>query len=127
MTIKVPVRFFLLILLWVFQSLLISSESITVGKSVTFFSKVLNQERNILVYLPPEYNYSKNKYHVMYLLDGEQSFYYTAGIVHFLSNTTHIPKTIVVAIPNKSRIDRNRNLTPSKSSTTLSSGGGNCF
>jgi predicted alpha/beta superfamily hydrolase len=102
-------------------------KSITIGESFNFPSQIMNEERKIQVYLPSGYKQSGDKYHVLYILDGEASFYFASGIVHYLSRACYIPKIIVVAIPNNNRLDRNRNMTPTKLSITPLSGGAGLF
>ena len=44
------------------------SEEIIIGNKITVHSKVLNENRQILIRLPEGYNRSKQKYPVLYLL-----------------------------------------------------------
>ncbi len=82
---------------------------ITIGKKHSIASRVLNEEREYWVSLPEGYD-PKQKYPVVYLVDGEYNFEYTAGILRNLSGVqSKIPKMILVAIPNT---NRNRDLTP---------------
>ena len=46
------------------------NEEIVIGEKVTIKSKVLNEDRNLMVYLPQTYGISGKSYPVMYLLDG---------------------------------------------------------
>ncbi len=88
-----------------------TSNTITIGEKNTVFSKVLNEEREYWVSLPEGYD-SKQKYPVVYLVDGEYNFEYTAGILRNLSGLqAKIPKMILVAIPNT---NRTRDLTPTR-------------
>jgi predicted alpha/beta superfamily hydrolase len=93
------------------------SGDIVIGKIDTLTSTVLNEQRKIWVYVPEsadENLYAKEKYPVVYLLDGDAHFYPTVGMVHQLSTVngnTVSPKMIVVGIPNTNRM---RDLTPSK-------------
>jgi predicted alpha/beta superfamily hydrolase len=50
-------------------------EKIIIGNKVEFHSKVLDEDRKILIRLPEDYNKSKQKYPVLYMLDGELFFY----------------------------------------------------
>src|SRR5882672_3395991 len=83
--------------------------AITIGKKERLFSKVLNEERELWVYLPRSYNQSSDTYPVLYLLDGASHFEHVAALVEYLSNNLRIPQTIVVAIPNTDRV---RDFTP---------------
>ena len=61
----------------------ITSEKIIIGEKITISSEILNESRQILVHLPQDYNYSDNKYPVLYVLDGEYFFYTAIGSVQF--------------------------------------------
>jgi hypothetical protein len=108
----------------------------------TLYSKVLNETRPCLVYLPPSYNshkYLPQKYPVLYLLDGDSHLPWATGVAYFMSagvNWTYsiqIPEMIIVAIPNT---DRGRDFTPTHTMNDYhgkvnpgqaSSGGGDKF
>ncbi len=86
-----------------------NSESITIGKREVIHSKVLNENRGLLIYSPA--NTSQNtspdkRYPVLYLLDGDAHFYSTVGIVQQLSQANGngvLPEMIVVAVENTNR------------------------
>lgn len=83
-----------------------------IGKLFKIDSKILGEERPILVYLPDDYassSASTTSYPVLFLLDGDTHFHHATGIVDFLSNVDRIPRMIVVGIIN---IDRNRDFLP---------------
>jgi len=91
-----------------------SQDSITIGSKHHIFSKILNEERNFWIYLPPDYNNKKftpAKYPVVYLLDAENNFHSFTGIQHSLAKGPYamIPQMIVVGITNT---NRTRDLTP---------------
>lgn len=99
-------------ILYIFIStlLLISTHSLaqdfTIGKYHTFKSEILKQNRTIIVHTPPGYNSSTQRYPVLYLLDGENHFTKTVGILDFLSRTAGnelVPQMIVVAIIHHNR------------------------
>lgn len=77
-------------------------------------SKVLNEERTINVYLPEGYNPNdtKQKYPIIFLLDGSKNedFIHTVGLVQYntFSWVNRMPKCIVVGIAN---VDRRRDFT----------------
>ena len=98
---------------------------ITIGKKDSLFSKTLNEERQLLVYLPETYSPS-HRYPVVYLLDGESLFHFYTGIISHLSDSYVIPEMIVVGIANT---DRTRDLTPTTDTTSNSkpNGGGEAF
>lgn len=95
---------------------------IIIGTIDSIFSKKLNEQREIWVYVPNEFNrfYGKKKYPVVYLLDGSSHFYSVVGLVQqfsMVNGNMVCPEMIVVGIPNT---DRQRDLAPTvpDSSTT---------
>jgi predicted alpha/beta superfamily hydrolase len=98
---------------------------ISIGQKDSIYSKILNESREIWVYLPQNYQ-AGYQYPVVYLLDGESFFHYCTGIISHLSDNSVIPQMIVVAIINT---NRNRDLTPTQDSTsnTKPNGGGEIF
>ena len=85
-------------------------EKIVIGESFTIQSKILNEERPYLIYLPDDYNPNGDPLAVMYLMDGDGHFHHTSGIVQFLKRQGRIPNMMIVAIPNTA--DRTHDLTP---------------
>ncbi|MFC1887217.1 alpha/beta hydrolase-fold protein [Candidatus Cloacimonadota bacterium] len=94
------------------------------GNQITVKSEILDQERQLLIYLPTGYEAATAKYPVLYLLDGGYHFHHTTGIVQFLSGLGLMPQTIVVAIQN---IDRNKDFLPTNNENVPTSGGGADF
>ena len=88
------------------------------------FSKLLNEEREYLVYTPRGYQQSKESFPVMYLFDGRGHFLHVAGIVEFLSRQGRIPAMIIVGVVNT---DRNRDFTPTNEQRIAASGGADRF
>lgn len=88
-------------------------------------SKILKENRSILVSLPKNYN-KDEAYPVLYFLDGEAMTSMAAGQLDYLSRAYLItPQIIIVGIVNK---DRMRDLTPFPDTTVAkTSGGGNKF
>lgn len=88
---------------------------IVIGKIDSVNSTILKEKRKIWVYLPNitgDMQNSRQRYPVLYLLDGEGHFSSVAGMIQQLSQVngnTIVPEMIVVAIPNT---DRTRDLTP---------------
>lgn len=115
-----------------------SDDKIVLGKNHKIYSKILNEERRIMVYVPNSEVgiYSKKRYPVVYLLDGDAHFYSVVGMIQQLSSVngnTICPEMIVVGIPNT---NRTRDLTPTHvdvdlpymdSTATKPSGGGEKF
>ncbi len=86
-------------------------DNIVIGEIVTIQSKVLDEERELLIYKPVGYDQSQEKYPVLYLLDAHLKFHFCTGIVWSLRRYGRIPKMLVVGILNT---DRNRDFTPTK-------------
>lgn len=65
---------------------------VTIGTIDSIQSKILNEQRKILVHVPSSWTAdSKQKYPVLYLLDGADHFYSVAGIVQHLSQGIGTP------------------------------------
>ena len=116
-----------------------TDNKVTIGTIDSIQSKILGEQRKIWVYVPnsgPADIYSKQRYPVIYLLDGDAHFYSVVGMIQQLSQVngnTICPEMIVVGIPNT---DRTRDLTPTHvdadppfmdSAFSKTSGGGEQF
>lgn len=105
-----------------------NSPLVQFGEKYTLHSKILNEDRQYWVSLPPSYkptrNHARQKYPVLFLTDGESQFPWACEVVQFMGDSFQIPELIVVAIPNT---DRDRDLTPTHDSGIASSGGGPLF
>lgn len=110
---------------------------VTIGTIDSIQSKILHEQRKIWVYVPNSGQAgSKQRFPVLYLLDGDAHFYSIVGMVQQLSQVngnTVCPEMIVVGIPNT---DRTRDLTPTHvdaeppfmdSAFSKTSGGGEAF
>ncbi len=99
-----------------------------IGERLSITSDILNEERQLLIHLPANYEQSGAQYPVLYLLDGDGHFHHVTGIVEFLSRINRMPQMIVVALPNT---DRTRDLTPPRMQDTTdtlpTAGGANTF
>jgi len=84
-------------------------EPIVIGKKFQLHSKILNETRSLLVATPEGYDQETDRYSVLYLLDGDENFVQTVGIVHSLMESDRIPPMLVVGIANT---ERTRDLTP---------------
>jgi hypothetical protein len=83
-----------------------ASTPITVGETIRIYSKSLSEEREIRVYLPSSYAHSKQRYPVIYTLDGGSTGPVTASAVRFMTGASEIPQmpeALVVAVPNTDR------------------------
>lgn len=74
-------------------------------------SKILDQDRELIIHLPPKYDKSK-KYPVMFVLDGSSQDGPISHKFDSLSALGLAPETIVVGIPNMSRDNRTFQLVP---------------
>jgi predicted alpha/beta superfamily hydrolase len=117
-----------------------ADNKIVIGTIDSIDSKILHEQRKIWVRVPDSYNsnsvYLKQRYPVVYLLDGDAHFFSVTGMIQQLSSVngnTVFPEMIVVGIPNT---DRTRDLTPSHvaadppfmdSNASKTSGGGGQF
>ena len=84
-------------------------EPISIGERIKLHSELLNEDRTILVSLPPAYEQGRLRCPVVYLLDGDTHFLQTVATTRFLAAGGMSPEMIVVAVMN---IDRNRDFTP---------------
>ena len=91
------------------------ADDVVVGKVTHIRSNVLNEERTLFIATPAGYEDGKDRFPVLYLLDGETHFRYTSGIVEFLAANDRIPEMLVVAIASGSFGQRIRDLTPPSS------------
>jgi predicted alpha/beta superfamily hydrolase len=88
-------------------------------------SKILNEDRSVLVQLPASYGQTYRKFPVVYMLDGHASFLsLMPGMLEHLAWSGHIPEMILVSIQNT---DRTRDLSPTKVAARPTSGGGDNF
>lgn len=77
------------------------------GKRDSLYSAILKEERVIQVVLPDNYQPgSKEKYDVLYLLDGDSNLPATSAIQHFVENESQMPPVIMVAVFNTDRRTR---------------------
>lgn len=91
----------------------------------TISSKVLNEDRTILVKVPNSYARSEIRYPVVYMLDAHWPLNeMMGGLVEQQSWSGMIPEVIVVGIQN---IARQRDLTPTAVEQRRGSGGGRKF
>ena len=91
----------------------ISESDFSIGKVIKIKSQILDETRDLNIYLPLSYSQDSLKtYPVIYLLDGSQDedFIHVSGIVQFgsFSWINMIPESIVVGISN---VDRKRDFT----------------
>jgi len=80
-----------------------------IGTSARIWSRTLQERRQVFIYLPDGYHDKSKRFPVLYLLDAENQFHHSTGIVQFLAAQGRIPELIVIGITNT---DRDRDLTP---------------
>jgi hypothetical protein len=97
---------------------------LTLGHTTTVYSRILEEERTLLVDLPVGYEMTQTRFPVLYLLDGLTHFHHATATVDFLSRNGRIPQMIIVGIPN---VARTRDLTPTAVADRDRSGGGDAF
>ena len=91
-----------------------TNSKITIGVIETIQSKILDEKRDCWVYVPhcdQNEKPSKQRYPVVYLLDGDEHFYSLVGITNHLGKNAICPEMIIVGIVNT---NRTRDLTPSR-------------
>jgi predicted alpha/beta superfamily hydrolase len=76
-----------------------------------FHSAILNQNRELIIYFPRNYDSTK-RYPVMYVLDGSSQGNHISSTFDSLFVADHIPQVIIVAIPNMSAPNRIFQLVP---------------
>jgi hypothetical protein len=102
------------------------ADCVSSGQTVEIPSKNLKQSRSLTISEPEGYENGADAYPVLYLLDSEANFEYTAPIVHYLAENERIPEMIVVAIHSGDTSGRNHDLTtPSQSEIDNRSSPGN--
>ena len=79
--------------------------------NVKLHSKILGQDRDLIIHLPRNYDPGK-KYPVIYVLDGSSQDQHIADKFDSLSSLARVPQTIVVGIPNMSGANRTLQLVP---------------
>jgi len=89
--------------------------------AVTFSSKVLGEDRRILIRTPPGYETNENHYPVLYITDGDSYLGHTSNSVEFLARNGRISELIIVAITHS---DRTHDLTPTRVEAESPTSGG---
>lgn len=111
-------RHALVVFLWAPQILNVQAwaqgqgSPLLIGESVQLQSGTLKESRSLLISKPAGYDDTTDRYPVLYLLDGETHFRFTAAIVDFPALNERIPKMLVVGIASGDIRKRTRDLTP---------------
>ena len=103
-----------LFLLCFFHVSVSASAKLAKTEQITINSKVLGEERELIVYLPAGYESTEDNFAVLYITDGQIQGQHTAGSVDFLSKFDQIPSLIVVGIVNPQGNSRTKDLTLAK-------------
>ncbi|MGW9687021.1 alpha/beta hydrolase [Flagellimonas sp. 2504JD1-5] len=118
----------ILIMVFIFMSsinMYSQGEDIVFGKKYNIASSVLNEQRQIAVFTPEDYQTSNERYQVLYVLDGEWNFHFVSSLVDKLVSSGDIPKMIVIGIANN---NRSKDLTPAGANDNKDRfGGGELF
>ena len=80
-----------------------ADQSIVIGVEKSIHSEVLEEERELRIYLPPDYETTQVAYPVLYVLDGQYNFHHTTGTLATLAEIGVIPHLIVVGIVQSAR------------------------
>ncbi|HEY2580905.1 MAG TPA: alpha/beta hydrolase-fold protein [Mucilaginibacter sp.] len=95
------------------------------GKRDSLQSVILNEKRVIQVVMPRKYKpESKDKYDVLYVLDGDWNTKTMTDVQRFIEDESYMPPTIIVGVLN---VDRDRDLTPTHVNDNKTSGGADKF
>ena len=99
--------------------------AVVLGHRYVLRSELLDEDRELSVYLPNGYASSEERrYPLVVLLDGRMAFTSMASVIHTLSEGSTIPRSIVVGISNTNRW---RDLTPVEGFGIPGTGGGELF
>ena len=110
-----------------------SNNGIQIGLIDTIHSKILNQDRELIIYIPEsakDPNRKRDKYPVVYLLDGSYPFLPFIGMLKQYSemnDTKILPEMIVVGIENIDFNSRLMDFSPTTAGSPEEYGGGNKF
>jgi predicted alpha/beta superfamily hydrolase len=99
----------------------IKTEPINFGYSFKIHSKVLHDDRTIMVALPDDYEKSAKRYPVFYMVDAQWNFKGTSQTIQALSNNNVIPQMIYIAIHTGD--NRNYDLLPTRNDQSKTGGG----
>lgn len=79
------------------------AQPIVHGERFTLSSKILDEDREILVSVPESYAHGNQKYPVLYLTDAQWQFDQTWSTAEFLTRNGIIPEVIVVGVTDPDR------------------------
>lgn len=81
------------------------ADPIPAHDSITLHSKIMNEDRQINIWLPPQYHSSRDSFAVLYMLDGglQEDFPHIAHTISLLIESGKINPIILVGIQNTQR------------------------
>lgn len=92
--------------------------------TLSVYSKILDEEREIYVLAPEDFDPGAGGYTTVYVLDGEWSFPMVSSYIDYLSRWKRIPNLLVTGIRN---VDRNRDYIFAEDHSFPGTGGANQF
>jgi len=110
MSIKNIAFVFILFFLVFSSNAQIERSNLMVGSSFTIHSKIMNDDREIQVFLPDSYTTSNKRYPVLYILDGQRYFLHGVSLQKSFVEFRQASEFIVVGI-SKKKSERNRNFS----------------
>lgn len=93
------------------SALAAGAQPITIGETVKVRSKILGEERTILVSTPSRNGQGQERYPVLYMTDGDAHLTHARGTVDFLARNGLMPDLIIVGVTNT---NRTRDLAPTR-------------
>jgi len=97
------IKIYLLLVQYLFISNLMAQVIETdykIGKQYFIKSEILNEERELLISLPVNYDRNVHDYPVIYVMDAEFLFDLTQSIVKIRAERNYMPRSIIVGIVN---------------------------
>lgn len=73
---------------------------IIIGENISLRSEILDEERELFISLPSNYEQNIHSYPIIIVLDAEYLFEITNAIVKIKASRNEMPESIVVGIPN---------------------------
>jgi predicted alpha/beta superfamily hydrolase len=84
------------------------SRSLVIGHQLTLHSDLLDEDRDLLIFVPSDHETNPQPLPVVYLLDGRYNFRHTTAAVDLLVSQDLMPRSMVVGVAN---VDRGRDFT----------------
>ena len=71
------------------------------GHQYQIHSKILSEERQLLIYVPEEYQKSADKFPIVYILEGDTHYKHATISVEKIQKSGWMPASIIVAITDR--------------------------